>query len=78
MEAIFEEEKRKPLTVEVEQAKNIIFDAVNRAGKQCGLPAFILEGVLAEVQLQIKSQAKIELMKDYELYLEEIQKDKQN
>lgn len=75
MKAIFEEEKARPLTMELETAKGIILTAVNRANQECGIPSFIMEGVIAEIHSQVTSQAKVEMMNDFNLYLEELKKE---
>lgn len=70
----FEEEIPKPLTMELETAKGIIMTAVNRAKQECGIPNFIMEGVIADIHSQVTSQAKIEMMNDFNAYLEELKK----
>lgn len=77
MDAIFEEEKPKPLTLELETAKAIILTAVNKAKQECGIPNFIMEGVIADIHSQITSQAKVEMMNDFNLYLDELKKEKE-
>ena len=75
MGAIFEEEKPRPLTLELETAKAMVLTAVNKAKQECGIPNFIMEGVIAEIHSQITSQAKVEMMNDFNLYLDEIKKE---
>lgn len=75
MGMIFEEEKPKPLTMELETAKGIILTAVNRAKQECGIPNFIMEGIIADIHSQVTSQAKVEMINDFNLYLEELKKD---
>jgi len=70
----FEEDVPKPLTMELETAKGIITEAVNKAQKECGIPNFIMEGIIAEIHSQISSKAKVELMADFNAYLEEMKK----
>lgn len=76
MGAIFEEEKPKPLTLELETAKAMVLTAVNKAKQECGIPNFIMEGVIADIHSQITSQAKVEMMSDFNLYLDELKKEK--
>lgn len=78
MGAIFEEEKPKPLTLELETAKAMILTAVNKAKQECGIPNFIMEGVIADIHSQITSQAKVEMMNDFNLYLDELKKEKEH
>lgn len=75
--AIFEEEKPRPLTLELETAKGMVLTAVNKAKQECGIPNFIMEGVIAEIHSQITSQAKIEMMNDFNLYIKEIKQEKE-
>lgn len=71
---MFEEEKPRPLTMELETAKGMIVTAVNRAKQECGIPNFIMEGIIADIHSQITSQAKVEMMNDFNLYIEELKK----
>lgn len=71
----FEEEKPRPLTMEMETAKGMILSAVNKATQQCGIPSFIMEGIFADIHSQITSQAKVEMMQDFNAYLEELKKE---
>lgn len=75
--AIFEEEKPRPLTLELETAKAMVLTAVNKAKQECGIPNFIMEGVIAEIHSQITSQAKVEMMNDFNLYIEEIKQEQE-
>nr|DAX15469.1 MAG TPA: hypothetical protein [Herelleviridae sp.] len=71
MEAEFKESKTKPLTIELETAKGMVLTAVNRAKQECGIPNFIMEGIIADIHSQVMSQAKIELLNDINLYIKE-------
>ena len=71
----FEEEKPKPLTMELENAKGMILTAVNKAKQECGIPNFIMEGIIADIHSQVISQAKIEMINDFNMYLEELKKE---
>ena len=71
----FEEEKPKPLTMELEKAKGMILTAVNKAKQECGIPNFIMEGIIADIHSQVISQAKIEMINDFNMYLEELKKE---
>lgn len=73
----FDEEKPRPLTMELETAKGIILTAVNKAKQECGIPNFIMEGIIADIHSQVTSQAKIEMMNDFNMYLEEMKKERQ-
>lgn len=71
----FDEEKPRPLTMELETAKGIILTAVNKAKQECGIPNFIMEGIIADIHSQVTSQAKIEMINDFNMYLEELKKE---
>ena len=77
MGAIFEEEKPKPLTLKLETAKAMVLTAVNKAKQECGIPNFIMEGVIADIHSQITSQAKVEMMNEFKLYIDELKKKKE-
>lgn len=71
----FDEEKPRPLTIELETAKGMILTAVNKAKQECGIPNFIMEGIIADIHSQVTSQAKIEMINDFNMYLEELKKE---
>lgn len=71
----FDEEKPRPLTMELETAKGMILTAVNKAKQECGIPNFIMEGIIADIHSQVTSQAKIEMINDFNMYLEEMKKE---
>lgn len=71
MEAEFKESKTKPLTIELETAKGMVLTVVNRAKQECGIPNFIMEGIIADIHSQVMAQAKIELLNDINLYIKE-------
>lgn len=71
----FETEKPRPLTMELETAKGMILTAVNKAKQECGIPNFIMVGIIADIHSQVISQSKVEMMNDFNLYLEELKKE---
>lgn len=71
----FDEEKPRPLTMELETAKGMILTAVNKAKQECGIPNFIMEGIIADIHSQVTSQAKIEMINDFNMYLEGLKKE---
>lgn len=74
MKATFEEEKQRPLMIEYETARRIIITAVNRARQECGIPSFIMEGIISDIHQQLSSESKIGLINDMDMYLNEMQK----
>jgi hypothetical protein len=73
----FEEEKPRPLTMELETAKGIIMTAVNKAKAECGIPNFIMEGIIADIHSQVTSQSKVEMINDFNMYLDELKKEEE-
>lgn len=71
----FEEERPRPLTMELETAKGIILTAVNKAKSECGIPNFIMEGIIADIHSQVTSQSKVEMINDFNAYLANVKKD---
>lgn len=78
MKATFEEEKQKPLMIEIESARRMVIESVNRARQEYGVPVFILEGIIADIHQQLSSESKIVLLNDMDDYLKEVEDDKNN
>lgn len=53
-----------PVSLKIANTKGKILSTVNMASVEYNLPAFILEGILSDVMLEISSQAKIEMLND--------------
>ena len=66
-----------PISLKIANAKGKILSCVNMASVEYNLPAFILEGIIADVLVEIKSQARIELLNDVNLLLNEKKDDEQ-
>ena len=52
------------VSLKIANTKGKILSTVNMASVEYNLPAFILEGILSDVMLEISSQAKIEMLND--------------
>lgn len=76
MKATFEEEKQKPLMIEIESARRMIITTVNKARQKFGVPVFILEGIISDIHQQLSSESKITLLNDMDDYLDDIKADK--
>ena len=59
-----------PISLKIANAKGKILNCVNMASVEYNLPAFILEGIVADVLAETRSQAKIEVLNDFNLLLE--------
>ncbi len=58
-----------PISLKIANAKGKILSTVNMASVEYNLPAFILEGIIADVLSEVRSQAKIEVLNDFNLLL---------
>ncbi len=53
-----------PLAIRMQQAKQAILTAVNQAGTEQGIPAFLMEGILADISQQVSARAGMERLAD--------------
>ena len=60
-----------PISLKIANTKGKILSAVNMASVEYNLPAFLLEGILSDVMLEISSQAKIEMLNDVNRIIDE-------
>lgn len=67
-----------PISLKVANAKGKILSCVNMASVEYNLPAFILEGIIADVLAEMRSQAKIEVLNDFNLILKGNEKEDEN
>ena len=58
------EERKMPLSVAMENAKGIIVQTVSQVSNDMKLPAYLLEGIVADVLSEIRSKKNIELLSD--------------
>ena len=66
-----------PISLKIANAKGKILSAVNLASVEYNLPAFILEGILADILSEVRSQARLEVLNDMNLILDEKSKNDQ-
>lgn len=64
-----------PLNLKIENARTKFNTALSEIVMEYGLPAFLVEGILADVMLEIKRQAKIELKNSYNTVLKELKEE---
>lgn len=64
----------QPISLKIENTKGKILNAVNMASVEYNLPAFIMEGIISSVLAEIRSQAKIEMLNDFNAMIEESEK----
>ena len=60
-----------PISLKIANAKGKILSVVNLASVEYNLPAFILEGILADILSDTRAQARIEALNDVNSILEE-------
>ena len=60
-----------PISLKISNAKGKILSVVNLASVEYNLPAFILEGILADILSDTRAQARIEALNDVNSILEE-------
>ena len=60
-----------PISLKIANAKGKILSAVNLASVEYNLPAFILEGILADILSDTRAQARMEDLNDVNSILEE-------
>ena len=66
-----------PTSLKIANAKGKILSTVNLASVEYNLPAFILEVILADILSEVRSQARIEVLNDMNLILDEKSKNDQ-
>lgn len=58
------DENNMPLSLMMENAKGAMTDAFNQIVKQSNLPAYLLEGIVADLLSEIRKQKNLELVSD--------------
>lgn len=57
-------ENNMPLSLMMENAKGAMTDAFNHIVEQSNLPAYLLEGIVADLLSEIRKQKNLELVSD--------------
>lgn len=57
-------ENNMPLSLMMENAKGTMTDAFNQIVEQSNLPAYLLEGIVADLLSEIRKQKNLELVSD--------------
>ena len=65
-----------PLNVKLNNCKKKLDNCITSIIMEYGLPAFLIEGILSEVLLDVKKQSSAELTRSYNEMLEATDKDK--
>lgn len=69
------ENKKRPVIIDMECAKGEILNALARVEQQFSLPSYIVEGILASILSDIRSQKSLELINAINYMQEEGAKD---
>lgn len=67
-----------PVSILYEQMKKTLNDAAIKAQTESGLPVFLVSAALKEILCKYETDAKLELVKDYQSLLSKINKEEQN
>ena len=65
-----------PLNIKLNNCKKMLDNCITSIIMEYGLPAFLIEGILSEVLLDVKKQSSAELTRSYNEMLEATDKDK--
>ena len=65
-----------PLNVKLNNCKKMLDNCITSIIMEYGLPAFLIEGILCEVMIDVKKQSSAELTRSYNEMLEATDKDK--
>lgn len=67
---------QQPLSIMLENAKGLTFQAINKVQEQTKLPAYLFEGILMEVLADIRNQKNMELVADFNRTRQEAQEER--
>lgn len=67
---------QQPLSIMLENAKGLTFQAINQVQEQTKLPAYLFEGILMEVLADIRNQKNMELVADFNRARQEAQEER--
>lgn len=57
-------QENMPLSLMIENARGAMNDAFNQVAEQSNLPAYLLEGIVADLLSEIRKQKNLELVSD--------------
>lgn len=58
-------DNQQPLSIMLENAKGLMFQAANKVQEQTKLPAYLFEGILMEILADVRNQKNLELVSDF-------------
>ena len=57
--------EKQPLSIILENAKGMTFQAFNQIQEKTQLPAYLMEGIIMELLADIRNQKNLELVSDF-------------
>jgi hypothetical protein len=57
--------EKQPLSVMLENAKGMTYQAFNQVQEKTKLPAYLMEGIIMEILADIRNQKNLELVSDF-------------
>jgi hypothetical protein len=57
--------EKQPLSVMLENAKGMTYQAFNQVQEKTQLPAYLMEGIIMEILADIRNQKNLELVSDF-------------
>ena len=63
-------EQKQPLSIMLENAKGMTFQAFNQIQEKTQLPAYLMEGIVMELLADIRNQKNLELVSDFNMMQE--------
>lgn len=57
--------EKQPLSIMLENAKGMTFQAFNQIQEKTQLPAYLMEGIIMELLADIRNQKNLELVSDF-------------
>lgn len=67
--------EKQPLSIMLENAKGMTFQAFNQIQEKTQLPAYLMEGIVMELLADIRNQKNLELMSDFNRMQEKPEKE---
>ena len=67
--------EKQPLSIMLENAKGMTFQAFNQIQEKTQLPAYLMEGIIMELLADIRNQKNLELVSDFNRMLKKPQEE---
>lgn len=70
--------EKQALSIMLENAKGMTFQAFNQVQEKTQLPAYLMEGIIMELLADIRNQKNLELVSDFNRMQEKPQEERQD